>query len=531
MTASLLACAAASSSARADIYEAPTNYYSTATATDGPTLKTQLRSIVSNMRSITYGDLRYSAPYTDPDPSTPGNILSVYSRTSISGTWDGVTWNREHTWPQSRLGASASNGTANIASDEFSIRPAKSSENSSRGNNSYGSAYGSGTPKNISPYFYPGDVEAGDVARTSFYMATRYSQLTLVNGTGNPTNREMGNLADLLDYNYADPPDTFERRRNHAVYGLAGDANSPAITNPYAQQNRNPYVDHPEWVWAVFGDGANDSRLSVAPPAADGTSSLSVAAGRVFVGSSVSLNQNVTISKAGNDPTYFSVASSTGVTTSMTGRFNAFRATDTSKSLNCSYTPDTSTPGLKSGTVTIDNLDITNQGAGTGALDGNDTVTLSATVLARSNASFNASSDVNTISVNFGGLNLGQTATQTISLYNLLTAAGFTAGLDGAAPTYSLTDGAADFSTSFSAFTNLAGGSSLPLTISWTPTQGGLYTGTYTLATTDDKTIPGWAAGTALTINVSGFAFSVVPEPSGLVIPLVCAAGLARRRR
>lgn len=518
-----------------DTFEPPVDYYNSATATGGALLKTQLQSIISVMDPVTYGELRYTAPYTDPDPAVPGNILSVYSRTSMPGTWveNNTNWNREHTWPQSRLGASASNGTANIASDEFSIRPAKASENSGRGNASYGNPYGTngGAPLLQNSLFYPGNADAGDVARGAFYMATRYAgTLTLVSGTGVTSNEEMGNLPDLLDYHYADTPDRFERYRVHAVYGLAGE-DSPAIYNPSPQNNRNPYVDHPEWVWAVFGGGNNNSRLSVNTPSTDGSSSVTFTGNTFWVGSApTALTRTVTITKAGSNPTYFSVDTGTGITSSMTGRFNAFRATDTTKNITVSYTPDTSTPGLKSSSVIIDNLDITSAGTGTGSLDGNDTITLSATVLARSNASFSLASDTNSLNLFVGAGLIGSTMTRTVTLYNFNSVPGFTAALDGSSSTFS---GSAAFSSNYSATacTNIAAGSSYTFTISYTPTSGGMSTGVFTINSTDAKTLSGFIAGAPLTINVSGFGFATVPEPVGLAGPLVLAVMLRRGKR
>jgi hypothetical protein len=49
----------------------------------------------------------------------------------------------------------------------------------------------------------------------------------------------MGFLRDLLEWNVEDPVDNRERVRNEIV-----DA---------SQWNRNPFVDHPEWVDVVFG--------------------------------------------------------------------------------------------------------------------------------------------------------------------------------------------------------------------------------------------------------------------------------------
>src|SRR4030095_9858046 len=103
-------------------------------------------------------------------------------------------WTPEHAWPQSKLGVSASNDTANRASDLFEVYPANSHTNSSRGNSSYG--------ETNDGFFYPGDADRGDVARGLFFMATRYGfsqaagNLTLVAGQGG-TNA-IGDLPTLM---------------------------------------------------------------------------------------------------------------------------------------------------------------------------------------------------------------------------------------------------------------------------------------------------------------------------------------------
>ena len=58
---------------------------------------------------------------------------------------------------------------------------------------------------------------------------------------GNPTTAQgLGDLKRLLEWHFAAPPDTFERRRNQVIF------------DNY-QHNRNPFIDHPEYVWSIFG--------------------------------------------------------------------------------------------------------------------------------------------------------------------------------------------------------------------------------------------------------------------------------------
>ncbi len=503
-------------------YDAPATYYNSATGT-GATLKSQLQTIVSSMTGVNYGNARYSAPITDVDPNNANNILLMYNRASVSSAWDeGGTWNREHIWPQSRLAASASNGSTNVASDQFNLRPANPSINSSRGNKPFGLDTSTGNNGHVGDYYYPGDTDAGDTARAQFYMSTRYSQLTLTDGT--PSGLQMGDLSSLVAYHYRDVPDTFERRRNHAIYGLAG-ANSPAISNPYRQSNRNPYVDHPEYVWSVFVDQQNDSQLYVGgSPNASGGSNVNLNLGSVLVGAPVPGAQNVNLTKTGLDGTYYEVTPSGAATSSVTGRYNAFpvlTSGTSSRSLSVGLNTNTATAGLRSGAVTVNNLDITTAGGtGRGANDGNDTINLALNVLDHANPSFSLVSDANSLVYDFGTVLLGSTSPSFgFSLANLVATTGFTAGLDLDSVLGSGDVGA--LTTDLSLFSSLDAGFTNAFTAALNTSSIGTFSASYTLQFSDEN-LPGAAALGNMTLTLMG-SVAAVPEPSTVCLIVTCA--------
>ena len=102
----------------------------------------------------------------------------IYTGASVSGVWDGgVTWNREHVWPQSLLGEDAVNEVVNMASDLQNLKPANPSINTSRGNKYYDLT-------TTADSFVPRDEVKGDIARILLYMMVMYSDdLELINGT------------------------------------------------------------------------------------------------------------------------------------------------------------------------------------------------------------------------------------------------------------------------------------------------------------------------------------------------------------
>eukprot|EP00965_Chrysotila_dentata_P166069 5483111-Pleurochrysis_carterae.AAC.1 len=80
--------------------------------------------------------------------------------------------------------------------------------------------------------------------------------------------RSSGDLADLLAWHAADPPDDFERRRNGLI--CTGFSTSTGYFD--LQRNRNPFIDHPEWVSCIFAnDCSGGAPSSSTPPSPPGT--------------------------------------------------------------------------------------------------------------------------------------------------------------------------------------------------------------------------------------------------------------------
>ena len=516
---------------RADAYDPPVNYYSTATGT-GATLKSQLYGITSTgFVGRSYGNFRYASAILDADPKIPGNIQLVYNRASVSGTWDlGVTWNREHVWPQSLLGVSVSNAYVGVGSDLFELRPANPGINSSRSNYPYGTIHAGSLPAYglvrandaTGTYWYPGAADRGEVARSLFYMATRYGQgqasnLNLINGQ--PSVHQMGDLESLLHWNYQSPVDDTERRRNQYAY-------DPTFNPTYYQGNRNPYIDHPEYVWSIFGTGANTSQLSVATPLANGESTASVNLGRVIRGSAFG-TQPVTISKSGATPTTFDVLTSGAAASTFAGPRHAFDYGSQSNVMQLGLTGSTGTAGPITGSLTVHNTDLTSAASGQGSADGNDVVQVSGTVVDHSNASFSLAGTQKSLTIDFGQAIQGSgTMRRSFSVADSFNGSIYTAGLN--LDSILASGNTSSFSTDLAAFSNLTAGSSNDCHFDFATDSPGSFSASYTLGVSDEN-IPGATAGQNLFLNVIGTV--VTPEPATMELILIPGILLVRRKR
>lgn len=272
--------------------QVPANYYSTATGT-GFTLKTQLKNIIdTDNDGLTpeyfHNDQGYDAmdgfistyeldTYYEPGSNT---ILDPYSEnpngpdpyTFAPGTdecgeysIEGDCYNKEHVIPQSvfsqalpmrsdahallptdgRVNGFRSNfpfgrvDDSNLTSQSGISNP---TQNGSKLGGNLNSGYSAGYTATV---FEPIDEFKGDIARIYFYFATRYEDQVnswgsypMFNGTSDVV-FDSTFLNILLQWHTMDPVSQKEIDRNDNIF--------------YNHQtNRNPYVDHPEYVNAIW---------------------------------------------------------------------------------------------------------------------------------------------------------------------------------------------------------------------------------------------------------------------------------------
>ncbi|GAA2355610.1 endonuclease I family protein [Streptomyces carpaticus] len=225
-------------------------YYQDAQGKTGAPLKQALHAIISeDTTQLTYSQVWEALKVTDADPARPGNVVLLYSGISRSASSNGGNtgqWNREHVWPQSHGGFGTAPGPG---TDLHHLRPEDVQVNSARGNKDFDEG---GSPVANAPGNYtdadswePRDAVKGDVARMVFYMAVRYeggdgfADLELNDTAGNGSVPYLGRLSVLKEWHEQDPPDAAEKRRNDVIF------------EDY-QNNRNPFIDHPEWVEAIW---------------------------------------------------------------------------------------------------------------------------------------------------------------------------------------------------------------------------------------------------------------------------------------
>ncbi|RZT14852.1 endonuclease I [Kribbella sp. VKM Ac-2569] len=227
----------------------PGDYYAGAEGKTGPALKSALHTIISSQTKLSYDQVWDALKVTDQDPSNSSNVIEIYSGRSISKTLNGGDaddWNREHVWAKSHgdFGTATGPGT-----DVHHLRPEDVTVNSARGNLDFDNggtsvAQCSGCTAD-SDSFAPRAAVRGDVARMIFYMAVRYegddgfANLELNDSVGNGTAPYIGKVSVLKAWAAADPPDAFEKNRNEVIYSQF-------------QHNRNPFIDHPEWVASIW---------------------------------------------------------------------------------------------------------------------------------------------------------------------------------------------------------------------------------------------------------------------------------------
>ncbi|WP_278382729.1 endonuclease [Pseudoalteromonas distincta] len=254
----------------------PTGYYVTAQGLSGYALKTELYNIIKDHNAQGYSAIWnfYDSSARDKYFENDNSILDMYSEkpngsdsynyAAVSDqcgnySGEGGCYNREHSFPKSWFGGTiepmnsdvhhiyATDGYVNSKRSNFPFGEVASASFTSTNGSKLGSAASS---LNYSgTVFEPINEFKGDFARAYFYMATRYENIigswqtkttssdAVLNGSNNQV-FESWVVAMLLKWHNSDPVSQMELDRNQAAYEFQG--------------NRNPYIDHPEFVEMIW---------------------------------------------------------------------------------------------------------------------------------------------------------------------------------------------------------------------------------------------------------------------------------------
>jgi len=264
----------------------PTGYYDTADQSNDIALRNSLHNIVKDHQRFPYTssatDTWDILETADQDPDVASNVITIYKNASYGKQGGGNSfYNREHSWPKSY--GFPNDGSSNYPyTDTHHLFIADSGYNSSRSNKPYANCSGcnekiteinnnrGGVDSNwTAGSFSAGSWETwnarkGDVARALMYMDVRYAGGThgitganepdliltddraLIDASNTGANGSvayMGLRSTLIQWHKDDPVDDFERRHTDTVYSFQG--------------NRNPFIDHPEYVTCVFENICN----------------------------------------------------------------------------------------------------------------------------------------------------------------------------------------------------------------------------------------------------------------------------------
>ncbi|MFT2092848.1 endonuclease [Paraglaciecola sp. 2405UD69-4] len=262
----------------------PIGYYDSVNTQSAQTLRDSLHQIINDHQRFPYTssatDTWDILEQADENPDDPTQIISIYTNRTYPKAGGGNShYNREHAWPKSY--GFPDNGSDNYPyTDAHHLFLADSGYNSSRNNKPYAECDYECTEKVTTANHNRGgdDNESnwtkgsgatgswetwserkGDAARALMYLAVRYEggvhsvtgkpepdliltdNRTLIERSNTGENLAiayMGLKSTLIQWHKDDPVDAFERRHNDTVFTFQG--------------NRNPFIDHPEYVSCVF---------------------------------------------------------------------------------------------------------------------------------------------------------------------------------------------------------------------------------------------------------------------------------------
>lgn len=269
------------------------DYYSSiADSLTGSNLISSLKSIISSGANESYDWARYRA--ADEAEGDSSKVLLIYARINDGKNNSGGNqgqWNREHTYPQSKMKKPATEDNHIIFADDVK-------SNSTRGNKKFAELPDSATKVvdsrgnttkafTNSTYFEPPKEAKGEVARATMYAHVRYG-LSVTNN--------FDSVETMMLWALEQPVTNRDIYRNNTVHTL--------------QKNRNPFVDNMAYacrIWTNVSTKVTNlcNEINEAPPVVNPTSvSITNAPSSLEVDQTLTLTAKVLPSEAEQDVTY-----------------------------------------------------------------------------------------------------------------------------------------------------------------------------------------------------------------------------------
>lgn len=309
------------------IADAPDGYYQSLDGLSEGRLKTAVHDLIRNFTKVSsYSALPQYFQRTDVYPNS-NRWWDMYSDIPLyAPKFTGL--NREHSFPKSWWGGSES---VSAYVDLNHLYPSEAAANQAKSNYPLGMVattekvkFDNGISKVGYPItgqgggcqwvFEPDDEYKGDFARTYFYMATCYQDLTwkytyMVSQNLYPTLTGWA-AKMLMEWHKNDPVSDKEKQRNDVVYSI--------------QNNRNPFIDLPELADYLWGDKVGQNfKVGSSSTGGDAvlttpTQGMALDFGEVAVGSSISsdlffhgehLTGSLDLTISGADASLFSIPS------------------------------------------------------------------------------------------------------------------------------------------------------------------------------------------------------------------------------
>ncbi|MFM7727307.1 MAG: endonuclease, partial [Flavobacteriales bacterium] len=236
-------------------------------------LQNRVRSPYTKVSYDLYDETMVTEFASREAPGGQRSLTCIYSgqTQNYSGTfaWTPNTiFSREHTWCVSWM-PSGGGTSLNEYADQHHLFPVnQNNANVVRSNHPLGevatpiSTYLLGTygyDVNGNAVYEPREIHKGDAARSLLYMSLRYNGVNGFNWTFNNLNSSIltglsegpQDVATLLSWHNNDLPDRYEIARNDYIQSI--------------QQNRNPFIDHPEWVGYINFNNLTYQTPAMAP--------------------------------------------------------------------------------------------------------------------------------------------------------------------------------------------------------------------------------------------------------------------------